>query len=59
VWAGSGFGGQIPLIFADYDMVVVLTGWNILSVGSRIGHRVAIDRVLEAVVDKRPGTMKK
>lgn len=30
VWRGSGFGGQTPMIFPQYDMVVVFTAWNIL-----------------------------
>ncbi len=32
-WCGSGFGGQFPIIFPDLDMVVVLTGWNVLGGG--------------------------
>jgi len=54
-WAGSGFGGQMPVILPEYDLVFVITGWNILPEGLHLGHREAIDRVLRAVVD-RPGS---
>lgn len=50
-WAGSGFGGQMPIIFADYDLVVVFTGWNILPNKPALRHLTAIARVLEAVTD--------
>jgi CubicO group peptidase (beta-lactamase class C family) len=46
-WCGSGFGGQFPVIFPDLDMVVVLTGWNIL--GGGVTPRILIDRMLAAV----------
>jgi CubicO group peptidase (beta-lactamase class C family) len=49
-WAGSGFGGQMPLVLADYDLVMVFTGWNILPDKPRLSHRVAIDRILRAIV---------
>lgn len=48
-WAGSGFGGQKPIVLPDYDMVLVFTGWNILD-GKQLSHRVAIDRMIRAVV---------
>jgi CubicO group peptidase (beta-lactamase class C family) len=48
-WCGSGFGGQMPIVLPDYDMVLVFTGWNILG-GKRLSHRVAIDRALAAVI---------
>jgi CubicO group peptidase (beta-lactamase class C family) len=51
-WCGSGFGGQMPIVLPDYDMVLVFTGWNILD-GKRLSHRVAIDRALAAVVKSR------
>lgn len=59
VWAGSGFGGQMPLIFSEYDLVVVFTGWNILPDKPRLSHRTAIDRVFEAVIDQNRGEVKK
>jgi hypothetical protein len=48
-WCGSGFGGQLPIILPDYDLVAVFTGWNILE-GKRLSHRVAIDRVIRSIV---------
>jgi len=47
-WGGSGFGGQLPIVLPDYDIVIVFTGWNILPGGPRFGARIAIDRVLQA-----------
>ena len=52
-WAGSGFGGQMPIVLPDLDLVIVFTGWNVLPDKPRIGHRVAIDRVLKAVAGSR------
>jgi len=53
-WAGSGFGGQMPIVVSEYDLVVVFTGWNIHDDrNKRLSHRVAIDRVLRAVVEQR------
>ena len=48
-WAGSGFGGQAPIVLLEYDMVLVINGWNILG-GKSLNHRVAIDRSIAAVV---------
>lgn len=52
-WSGSGFGGQFPLIFPDYDVVVVVTGWNIRAGGPGLSWRVIIDRILAAVPEHR------
>jgi len=30
MWAGSGFGGQVPTAVPELDLVVVFNGWNIL-----------------------------
>lgn len=49
-WAGSGFGGQMPIIVPEHDLVLVFTGWNILPDKPHLGHREAIDRVLGAIV---------
>lgn len=57
-WAGSGFGGQIPLVFPEHDLVVVFTAWNTLGTGKRLSHREAIDRILRAVVKPQPATTK-
>jgi CubicO group peptidase (beta-lactamase class C family) len=50
-WAGSGFGGQMPIIVPELNLVLVFTGWNILPGKPRLSHREAIERVLRAVVD--------
>ena len=47
-FAGSGFGGQLPIVIPDYDIVIVFTAWNILG-GPGLRHRDAIDRILAAV----------
>jgi CubicO group peptidase (beta-lactamase class C family) len=52
-WAGSGFGGQMPIVVPEYDLVLVFTGWNILPDRPRLSHRVAIDRVIRAMVEQR------
>ncbi|HZS05408.1 MAG TPA: serine hydrolase [Blastocatellia bacterium] len=57
-WAGSGFGGQIPVVVPEYDLVLVFTGWNILPEKPRLSHRVAIDRVLRAVAEQRHDSAK-
>ena len=51
-WAGSGFGGQMPIIVSEHDLVLVFTGWNILPDRPRLSHREAIDRVVRAVVKR-------
>ena len=51
-FAGSGFGGQMPIVVPDYDLVMVFTGWNILE-GKHLDQREAIDRVLAAVTDAK------
>jgi CubicO group peptidase (beta-lactamase class C family) len=50
-WGGSGFGGQRPIVFPEYDLIVVFTGWNILPDRPSLTPRVAIDRILQAVAD--------
>ena len=51
VFGGSGFGGQLPLVFPDYDIVVVVTAWNVGS-NKRLDTREVITRVLSAVKEK-------
>ncbi len=57
VWAGSGFGGQFPIIVPDYDLVIVANGWNILG-GKQLSPRILIDRMLGAIHDPIPGKAK-
>lgn len=52
VWAGSGFGGQLPFAFPEYDMVVVINSWNVNTTGPRMTRRDAMTRILEMVPDK-------
>jgi len=49
-WAGSGFGGQRPIVFPEYDIVVVYTAWN-HGPGPSMRTRDAIYRVVEMVTD--------
>ena len=50
VFGGSGFGGQVPLVIPDYDIVIVVNAWNVNN-GKGLGARVVIDTVLAAVAD--------
>jgi len=58
-WGGSGFGGQRPIFFPDYDLLVVFTGWNILPNTPSLAPRIAIERILDAVVDRRGAVPKR
>lgn len=49
VWAGSGFGGQLPYAFPELDLVVVFNGWNILPDGKGIPQRRMMERLARAV----------
>jgi CubicO group peptidase (beta-lactamase class C family) len=48
-FSGLGFGNQIPIVLPELDLVLVFTGWNILPDRPRLGAKMAIDRILEAV----------
>ncbi|MCH1491397.1 MAG: beta-lactamase family protein [Luminiphilus sp.] len=48
-YLGKGFGGQRPIILPEFDMVIVLTGWNILPDRPFFTASEAIARVLAAV----------
>ena len=49
-FGGSGFGGQIPIVVPELDLVLVFTGWNILPGGPSLSATVATERVIAAVV---------
>jgi len=49
--AGSGYGGQTPVLLPDYDLVIVVTGWNTLPDQPYLSMREAVGRVLAAVQD--------
>jgi CubicO group peptidase (beta-lactamase class C family) len=51
-WAGSGFGGQFPVIMTKQDMVVVFNGWNILPGKPGLPSRRIIDRLAAAASPK-------
>ena len=48
-WRGSGFGGQIPIVFPQYDLVVVVTAWNILPNMPQPVPTVLIEKILRSV----------
>ena len=50
-YLGKGFGGQRPILLPDFDMVIVVTGWNILPDKPFLHAEEAIERVLSSVVE--------
>ena len=52
-WAGSGFGGQWPIVIPEYDIVAVFTGWNIIGGSPSLRVTEAIRRLVGAVADKK------
>ena len=48
-WRGSGFGGQIPIILPQYDMVVIFTAWNILPNMPYPAPAFLIDKILHSI----------
>ena len=48
---GKGFGGQRPILLPDLDMVIVVTGWNILPGQPFLHAEEAITRITAAVAD--------
>lgn len=48
-FAGLGFGGQLPIVLPELDLVLVVTGWNALPDRPSLGVEEAIERILEAV----------
>ncbi len=49
-WAAQGLGGQRLIVVQEYDLILVFTGWTILT--PSLNSRDAIDRVLRAVIQK-------
>jgi len=49
-WAGSGFGGQMPIVIPEHGLVMVFNGWNILPGRPSLGRALAMERVLKAVI---------
>jgi CubicO group peptidase (beta-lactamase class C family) len=56
-FGGSGLGGQRPIVLPEFDLIIVFTGWNVLPDTPNLTPRIAIDRVLEAVVHNRSGAL--
>ena len=54
VWAGSGFGGQLPYAFPELDLVVVFNGWSILPGQPSIPQRKTMERLARAVQGPLP-----
>ena len=52
VWAGSGFGGQWPVIIPEYSIVAVFTGWNIISGKPSLRVMESIRRLTNAISEK-------
>jgi CubicO group peptidase (beta-lactamase class C family) len=50
-YLGKGFGGQRPIILPDFDMVIVVTGWNILPDKPFLHAEEAIERVVLSVIE--------
>jgi CubicO group peptidase (beta-lactamase class C family) len=51
-WCGTGFGGQLPVVIPEYNMVAVFTGWNIAR-GPSLPVTEAIRILINAVVNKQ------
>lgn len=46
VWAGSGFGGQLPMAVPELDLVVVFNGWNILPGIPALPRGQVLERII-------------
>ncbi|MFT3745794.1 MAG: serine hydrolase [Pyrinomonadaceae bacterium] len=52
-WSGNGFGGQLPMVLPEYDLVVVYTAWNV-NPGAGLRRKDAIDRIVALIAaDKK------
>lgn len=49
-WSGNGFGGQLPMVLPNEDMVVVYTAWNV-NPGPGLRRADAINRLLDMITD--------
>ena len=54
IWAGSGFGGQLPFAFPEHDMIVVFYAWNILPVPPSLPQAHTLERLVHAVTGPVP-----
>ena len=51
-WAGSGFGGQFPIVIPEYNIVAVFNAWNITR-GPSMRVMETIRRLVNAVEEKK------
>lgn len=47
------FGGQFPIVIPEYNIVAVITAWNILPGKPGLGRNVIVRRLLNAIADKK------
>jgi CubicO group peptidase (beta-lactamase class C family) len=52
LWAGSGFGGQLPIAVPEDDMIVIIYAWNILPGRPGMPREQTMLRILNAVTDR-------
>jgi CubicO group peptidase (beta-lactamase class C family) len=52
-WAARGFGGQELRVVTEYNLIVVLTGWDILPSAQEL-RRDELERVIAAVRASKP-----
>jgi CubicO group peptidase (beta-lactamase class C family) len=48
-WTGSGFGGQVPMIIPEYDVVAMFTGWNVLPERPHYTPSFLLEKVLHSL----------
>ena len=53
MWAGSGFGGQLPVAIPEDDLIIVFNGWNILPGQPSLPLGRVLARIRTAVTDRR------
>lgn len=53
LWAGSGFGGQFPVVLPEQDMVVVFNGWSILPGEKGLPLDRLLGRMQRAITPKK------
>ncbi len=56
-WAAVGWGGQMLMVVPEEDLVVVLTGWNILEQPPQVRASALLERALRAVAKQSDRTV--
>lgn len=49
MWAGSGFGGQFPIVIPEDDLIVVINQWNIFPGQPTLRMGATLSRIINAV----------